>query len=100
MKGEFEDRLRKVIQEVQSSERPIILFIDEAHTLIGAGGAEGVGDAANLLKPLVPDWGPDHFKRMVAGWPEGVFEQDLQSVAAVLRGAGPPGWQVWCAWWD
>lgn len=53
MKGEFEDRLRKVIQEVQASERPIILFIDEAHTLIGAGGAEGVGDAANLLKPAL-----------------------------------------------
>jgi type VI secretion system protein VasG len=53
MKGEFEDRLRKVIQEVQSSPKPIILFIDEAHTLIGAGGAEGVGDAANLLKPAL-----------------------------------------------
>jgi len=53
MKGEFEDRLRKVIQEVQASAKPIILFIDEAHTLIGAGGAEGVGDAANLLKPAL-----------------------------------------------
>ncbi len=53
MKGEFENRLRQVIEEVQSSERPIILFIDEAHTLIGAGGAAGQGDAANLLKPAL-----------------------------------------------
>lgn len=53
MKGEFENRLRQVIEEVQSSETPIILFIDEAHTLIGAGGASGTGDAANLLKPAL-----------------------------------------------
>lgn len=53
MKGEFENRLRQVIEEVQSSETPIILFIDEAHTLIGAGGAEGQNDAANLLKPAL-----------------------------------------------
>jgi type VI secretion system protein VasG len=53
MKGEFEQRLRSVIDEVQSSARPIILFIDEAHTLIGAGGAAGTGDAANLLKPAL-----------------------------------------------
>jgi type VI secretion system protein VasG len=53
MKGEFENRLRQVIDEVQSSPRPIILFIDEAHTLIGAGGAAGTGDAANLLKPAL-----------------------------------------------
>ncbi len=53
MKGEFENRLRSVIEEVQSSEKPIILFIDEAHTLIGAGGAAGTGDAANLLKPAL-----------------------------------------------
>jgi type VI secretion system protein VasG len=53
MKGEFEQRLRQVIDEVQSSATPIILFIDEAHTLIGAGGAEGTGDAANLLKPAL-----------------------------------------------
>ena len=51
MKGEFENRLRQVIEEVQSSPKPIILFIDEAHTLVGAGGAAGTGDAANLLKP-------------------------------------------------
>jgi type VI secretion system protein VasG len=53
MKGEFEQRLRQVIEEVQSSPRPIILFIDEAHTLIGAGGAAGTSDAANLLKPAL-----------------------------------------------
>jgi type VI secretion system protein VasG len=51
MKGEFEQRLRAVIDEVQASPRPVILFIDEAHTLVGAGGAAGTGDAANLLKP-------------------------------------------------
>jgi len=51
MKGEFEQRLRSVIDEVQSSPSPVILFIDEAHTLIGAGGSAGTGDAANLLKP-------------------------------------------------
>lgn len=53
MKGEFENRLKQVIEEVQSSERPIIMFIDEAHTLIGAGGQAGTGDAANLLKPAL-----------------------------------------------
>ena len=53
MKGEFENRLRQVIEEVQASPQPIILFIDEAHTLIGAGGAAGQGDAANLLKPAL-----------------------------------------------
>ncbi|MFT6453024.1 MAG: type VI secretion system protein VasG, partial [Halocynthiibacter sp.] len=53
MKGEFEQRLKSVIDEVQSSPTPIILFIDEAHTLIGAGGAQGTGDAANLLKPAL-----------------------------------------------
>ena len=53
MKGEFENRLKQVIEEVQASETPIILFIDEAHTLIGAGGAAGQNDAANLLKPAL-----------------------------------------------
>ena len=53
VKGEFENRLKGVIQEVKASPRPIILFIDEAHTLIGAGGAAGSGDAANLLKPAL-----------------------------------------------
>ncbi len=53
MKGEFEQRLRSVIEEVQGSPKPIILFIDETHTLVGAGGAAGTGDAANLLKPAL-----------------------------------------------
>ena len=53
VKGEFENRLKSVIAEVKSSPQPIILFIDEAHTLIGAGGKEGQGDAANLLKPAL-----------------------------------------------
>ncbi|HRJ49493.1 MAG TPA: AAA family ATPase, partial [Phycisphaerales bacterium] len=53
MKGEFENRLRQVIDEVQASARPIILFIDECHTLIGAGGTAGQNDAANLLKPAL-----------------------------------------------
>ncbi|PZP87421.1 MAG: type VI secretion system ATPase TssH, partial [Stenotrophomonas maltophilia] len=53
MKGEFEQRLRAVIDEVQASPAPIILFVDETHTLVGAGGAAGTGDAANLLKPAL-----------------------------------------------
>jgi type VI secretion system protein VasG len=53
VKGEFENRLKSVIEEVKSSPKPIIMFIDEAHTLIGAGGQAGGGDAANLLKPAL-----------------------------------------------
>jgi type VI secretion system protein VasG len=53
MKGEFEQRLRAIIDQVQASEKPIVLFIDEIHTLVGAGGAAGTGDAANLLKPVL-----------------------------------------------
>ncbi len=53
MKGEFENRLKSVINEIKASPKPIILFIDEAHTLIGAGGPAGGGDAANLLKPAL-----------------------------------------------
>jgi len=53
VKGEFENRLKSVIAEVKASPDPIIMFIDEAHTLIGAGGKEGQGDAANLLKPAL-----------------------------------------------
>jgi type VI secretion system protein VasG len=53
MKGEFENRLRSVIDEVQASQTPVIMFIDETHTLVGAGGAAGTGDAANLLKPAL-----------------------------------------------
>jgi type VI secretion system protein VasG len=53
MKGEFEQRLRQVVEDVQASPKPVILFIDEVHTLVGAGGAAGTGDAANLLKPAL-----------------------------------------------
>ncbi len=53
IKGEFENRLKSVITEVKASPQPIILFIDEAHTMIGAGGQSGQGDAANLLKPAL-----------------------------------------------
>ena len=53
VKGEFEARLKSVIDEIQQSPKPLILFIDEAHTLVGAGGQAGTGDAANLLKPAL-----------------------------------------------
>ncbi len=53
VKGEFENRLKSVIQEIKSSPKPIVLFIDEVHTLIGAGGAAGTGDAGQLLKPAL-----------------------------------------------
>ena len=53
MKGEFENRLKAIIDEVQNSPKPIILFIDEAHQLMGAGGGAGTGDAAQLLKPAL-----------------------------------------------
>jgi type VI secretion system protein VasG len=53
VKGEFENRLKGLIEEVKGSPTPIILFIDEAHTMIGAGGSAGQGDAANLLKPAL-----------------------------------------------
>jgi type VI secretion system protein VasG len=53
VRGEFENRLKSVLAEVKASPQPIILFIDEAHTLIGAGGQAGQGDAANLLKPAL-----------------------------------------------
>ncbi len=53
VKGEFENRLKNVIREIKTSETPIVTFIDEAHTLIGAGGSAGGSDAANLLKPAL-----------------------------------------------
>jgi type VI secretion system protein VasG len=53
VRGEFETRLKQLIDEVQASPKPVILFVDEAHTLIGAGGAAGTGDAANLIKPAL-----------------------------------------------
>ena len=53
VKGEFENRLKGLVQEVKGSSQPVILFIDEAHTMIGAGGKQGQGDAANILKPAL-----------------------------------------------
>ena len=53
VRGEFENRLKSVIAEVKAAPQPVILFIDEAHTMIGAGGQAGQGDAANLLKPAL-----------------------------------------------
>lgn len=53
MKGEFENRLKSLINEVKNAVDPVILFIDEAHTMIGSGGQAGQNDAANLLKPAL-----------------------------------------------
>jgi type VI secretion system protein VasG len=81
MKGEFENRLKQVIEEVQSSERPIILFIDEAHTLIGAGGAAGTGDAANLLKPALARG----TLRTVAATTWGEYKEHIEKDPALTR---------------
>ena len=53
MKGEFESRLKALLEEAAHSPQPVILFVDEVHTLVGAGGTSGKGDAANLLKPAL-----------------------------------------------
>ena len=74
MKGEFESRLKGVIDEVKASPQPIILFIDEAHTLIGAGGQAGQNDAANLLKPALGARRVAHHRR-----------DDLGRIQEVLR---------------
>ncbi len=102
MKGEFENRLKSVIEEVRNSPVPIILFIDEAHTLVGAGGAAGQGDAANLLKPALArgelrtvaatTWAEykKYFERDAAlarrFQPVVVEEPDLDSAVAMMRG--------------
>lgn len=106
MKGEFEQRLKSVIDEVQSSPTPIILFIDEAHTLIGAGGAAGTGDAANLLKPALArgtlrtiaatTWAEyrNHFEKDPAltrrFQPVNVDEPDVERCCFMLRGILDP----------
>ncbi len=81
MKGEFEQRLRSVIDEVQASPTPIILFIDEAHTLIGAGGAAGTGDAANLLKPALARG----TLRTIAATTWGEYRQYIEKDPALTR---------------
>ena len=105
VRGEFENRLRQVIEEVQNSEKPIILFIDEAHTLIGAGGSAGTGDAANLLKPALArgtlrtiaasTWG--EYKKYIEKDPAltrrfqviQVAEPDEHKATLMLRGVAP-----------
>ncbi|KVT42782.1 type VI secretion system ATPase TssH [Burkholderia ubonensis] len=81
VKGEFESRLRGVIDEAMSGERPVILFIDEVHTLVGAGGAAGTGDAANLLKPALAR---GHLRTIGATtWSE--FKQHIEKDPALTR---------------
>jgi type VI secretion system protein VasG len=81
MKGEFEQRLKQVIEEVQSSPQPIILFIDEAHTLVGAGGAAGTGDAANLLKPALARG----TLRTIAATTWGEYKEHIETDPALTR---------------
>ncbi|MDX2132082.1 MAG: type VI secretion system ATPase TssH [Planctomycetota bacterium] len=81
MKGEFENRLRQVIDEVQASPRPIILFIDEAHSLMGAGGAAGTGDAAQLLKPALARG----TLRTVAATTQSEYKQHIEKDPAMSR---------------
>jgi type VI secretion system protein VasG len=97
MKGEFEQRLRSVIDEVQQSPKPIILFIDEAHTLIGAGGSAGTGDAANLLKPALARG----TLRTVAATTWSEYRQYIEKDPALTRRfqpihIGEPGLQQCC----
>lgn len=63
MKGEFESRLKGLLEEAGRSPQPVILFVDEVHTLVGAGGASGTGDAANLLKPALARGTPADYRR-------------------------------------
>jgi type VI secretion system protein VasG len=104
VKGEFENRLKSVIQEVKASPQPIILFIDEAHTMIGAGGQAGQNDAANLLKPALArgelrtiaatTW--MEYKKYFEGDPAlkrrfqvvKVDEPDISKAVAMMRGIG------------
>ncbi|GAA5644304.1 type VI secretion system ATPase TssH [Vibrio proteolyticus] len=81
IKGEFENRLKDVINEIKQSGTPIIMFIDEAHTLIGAGGAAGQNDAANILKPALAR---GEFRSLAATtWAE--YKQYFESDAALTR---------------
>lgn len=81
IKGEFENRLKDIINEIKQSPTPIIMFIDEAHTLIGAGGAAGQNDAANILKPALAR---GEFRSLAATtWAE--YKQFFESDAALTR---------------
>jgi type VI secretion system protein VasG len=81
MRGEFEQRLRQVVEEVQGAPHPVILFIDEAHTLIGAGGAAGTGDAANLLKPALARG----TLRTIAATTWAEYKRHIEKDAALVR---------------
>jgi type VI secretion system protein VasG len=81
VKGEFENRLRSVIEEVQASVHPVILFVDEAHTLIGAGNSVGQGDAANLLKPALARGA----LRVVAATTWAEYKRHFEKDAALTR---------------
>ncbi|MDE1150604.1 MAG: type VI secretion system ATPase TssH [Azospirillaceae bacterium] len=81
VKGEFENRLKGVIDEVKASPKPVILFVDEAHTLIGAGGQAGQGDAANLLKPDLARGA----LRMVAATTWAEYKRYVERDAALVR---------------
>ncbi len=81
MKGEFEQRLRQVIDEVQAATKPIILFIDEAHTLMGAGGASGTNDAAQLLKPALARG----TLRTIAATTQSEYKQHFEKDPAMTR---------------
>ena len=81
VKGEFESRLKNVIDEVASSVHPVILFIDEAHTMIGAGGQAGQNDAANLLKPALARGA----LRTIAATTWGEYKKYFEKDAALAR---------------
>ncbi|WP_052571989.1 type VI secretion system ATPase TssH [Candidatus Odyssella thessalonicensis] len=81
VKGEFEDRLKQIIEEVKHAAEPVILFIDEAHTLIGAGGSAGTGDAANLLKPSLARGE----LRVIAATTWSEYKRYIESDAALTR---------------
>ncbi len=80
-RGEFEQRLRSVLDAVAASSHPIILFCDEAHTLIGAGGAAGTGDAVNLIKPMLARGQ----LRMIAATTWAEYKQFIEPDAALTR---------------
>jgi type VI secretion system protein VasG len=81
VRGEFENRLKSILAEIKSSHQPVILFIDEAHTLIGAGGQAGQGDAANLLKPALAHG----VLRTIAATTWAEYKQYVEKDSALVR---------------